>query len=354
MRKRICLILFCALLLQLCACGAPAGQESAAVTAAPETEPLNADSAPEEAPELEWVLRSEELCPFGYEQPVTAMAALGSTLLLSGTDKEGKAELGLADYALNDDGSVSLSPLRPLALSDPEAADQAMIYELAADADSFYILCGEPPRSYYNGHEMLENSDYAADLTVALAYNKCLDDWHDDASPLALAETAALRRSYRKVQALWPRQCEAIEQGLRALGELEKNGEADPDAAAACFGALMAELFVRREDRWAPQLRSLGGALGRFIYILDACMDLDKDALLGRYNPLRRRYGMKNAAAFRDILKMLLGDAVRAFDALPLVQDAGLMQNILCAGLWAAFDKKFGSEEGTAHGSGSL
>ncbi len=199
-----------------------------------------------------------------------------------------------------------------------------------------------------------ENSDYAADLTVALAYNKCLDDWHDDASPLALAETAALRRSYRKVQALWPRQCEAIEQGLRALGELEKNGEADPDAAAACFGALMAELFVRREDHWAPQLRSLGGALGRFIYILDACMDLDKDALLGRYNPLRRRYGMNNAAAFRDILKMLLGDAVRAFDALPLVQDAGLMQNILCAGLWAAFDKKFGSEEGTAHGSGSL
>ena len=199
-----------------------------------------------------------------------------------------------------------------------------------------------------------ENSDYAADLTVALAYNKCLDDWHDDASPLALAETAALRRSYRKVQALWPRQCEAIEQGLRALGELEKNGEADPDAAAACFGALMAELFVRREDRWAPQLRSLGGALGRFIYILDACMDLDKDALLGRYNPLRRRYGMNNAAAFRDILKMLLGDAVRAFDALPLVQDAGLMQNILCAGRGAAFDKKFGSEEGTAHGSGSL
>ena len=199
-----------------------------------------------------------------------------------------------------------------------------------------------------------ENSDYAADLTVALAYNKCLDNWRDDGAPLALAESAALKRSYKKVQALWPRQCEAIERGLWELGELEKTGEADPDAAAACFGALMAELFVRKEDRWAPHLRALGGALGRFIYILDACMDLDKDALLGRYNPLRRSYGMDNAARFRDILKMLLGDAVRAFDALPLVQDAGLMQNILCAGLWAAFDKKFGTEEGTVHGSGSL
>ena len=199
-----------------------------------------------------------------------------------------------------------------------------------------------------------ENSDYAADLTIALAYNKCLDNWHDDGAPLALAESAALKRSYRKVQALRPRQCEAIERGLRELGGLEQSGEPDPDRAAACFGALMGELFVLREDRWASILRALGGALGRFIYILDACMDLDKDALLGRYNPLRRRYGLDNAAAFRDILKMLLADAVRAFDALPLVQDAGLMQNILCAGLWAAFDKKFGSEEGTAHGSGSL
>ena len=199
-----------------------------------------------------------------------------------------------------------------------------------------------------------ENSDYAADLTVALAYNKCLDNWHDDGAPLALAESAALKRSYRKVQALWPRQCEAIERGLRALGELEQKGEANPDGTAACFGALMAELFVRREDRWAPALRALGAALGRFIYILDACMDLEMDALLGRYNPLRRRYGMDNADHFRDILKMQLADAVRAYDALPLVQDAGLMQNILCAGLWAAFDKKFGNEEGTDHGSGSL
>lgn len=199
-----------------------------------------------------------------------------------------------------------------------------------------------------------ENSGYAADLTIALAYNKCLDNWHDEASPLALAEAAALKRSYRKVQSLWPRQCGAIERGLQALGELEQSGAADPDSAAACFGGLMAELFVRQEDRWAPVLRALGGALGRFIYILDACMDLEKDALLSRYNPLRRRYGRDNAAAFRDILKLLLTDAVRAFDTLPLVQDAGLMQNILCAGLWAAFDKKFGSEEGTAHGSGSL
>lgn len=199
-----------------------------------------------------------------------------------------------------------------------------------------------------------ENSDYAADLTVVLAYSKCLDNWQDDGSLLSLAESAALRRSYEAVRLRLPRQCEAVARELAALGELEKAASPDPDAAAACFGALMGELFVRREDRWAPVLRAMGGALGRFIYMLDAAMDLEKDALLNRFNPLRRRYGQENAGYFRDLLKMLLGDAVRAFDILPLVQDLGLMQNILCLGLWEAFDKKYKSEEGTAHGSGSL
>ena len=115
----------------------------------------------------------------------------------------------------------------------------------------------------------------------------------------------------------------------------------------------MAELFALRDDRWAPVLRTLGDALGRFIYIMDACLDLEKDSLLGRFNPLRARYGRDNAADFRDILTMLLADAVRAFDVLPLVQDVGLMQNILCWGVWQGFEKKYGSRDET-NGTGSL
>ena len=32
----------------------------------------------------------------------------------------------------------------------------------------------------------------------------------------------------------------------------------------------MAELFDYRQDRWAPELRSIGFHLGKFIYLLDA------------------------------------------------------------------------------------
>ena len=197
-------------------------------------------------------------------------------------------------------------------------------------------------------------TDYAADMNLALAYLKCLDDWEDDSSPLALAEAKSLEKGYQTVCARYPRACRAIEQSLDRLHALEQAREEDPDAAAACFGELMAEVLVWREDRWAETLRSLGRALGRFLYVMDACMDLDRDALRGSFNPFRRYYGLDNAGRFRDILRMLLGVALIAFDRLPLVQDTGLMQNILCAGLWAQFDKKFGPEKGREHGTGSV
>ncbi len=206
------------------------------------------------------------------------------------------------------------------------------------------------PRAWWRS----EFSDYAADMTVALAYLKCRDDWEDDGSAAALAESALLKPAWNKVKALWPRQCGAMEESIRALRSLERSGREAPDEAADCFGRLMGECFVVRDDRWRPALCGTGAALGRFIYILDACMDLDSDVKRENYNPFTSRCGRDNAAYFRDILKVLLADCVRELDRLPLVEDVGLLKNILCAGLWTEFDKKFGSEEGTEDGSGSV
>lgn len=198
-------------------------------------------------------------------------------------------------------------------------------------------------------------SDYAADLNTALAYLKCRDDWEDDGSLRALAQAGTLRRAYDRIQEQYPRQCEAIRRGMDALHALEKERIEDPDAASAAFGGLMGELFVWWEDRWSETLRLMGEALGRAIYVMDACMDLDADALWNRYNPFRRYYGLTdNERRFRAILQMLLGDCLAAFDRLPLVQDAALLKNILCAGIWAQFDRKFKGKKESADGSGSV
>lgn len=189
-------------------------------------------------------------------------------------------------------------------------------------------------------------SDYAACMNLAMAYLKCLDDWKDDKNLTALAEARTLQAGYELVKTRYPRQCAGIEEGLRALSELEDAGREDPDAAAACFGRMLREVFVYREDRWSETLRRMGDSLGRFLYLLDAAMDLEEDARRGRYNPFRSHAGEAgNAARFRDILRMQLGECVYWYDRLPLVDDAGLMKNILCLGLWSAFNQRFSPEQ---------
>ncbi len=198
------------------------------------------------------------------------------------------------------------------------------------------------PRAWWRS----EFSAYAADLNVALAYLKCLDDWEDDGNLAALAESRLFKASYERVAAAYPRQCAAIDRSLAQLGKLEKERIEDPDAAAESFGELMGELLVYREDRWREPLARMGRALGRFLYVMDACMDLDADTVRGRYNPFRRFYGLPdNDRRFGDILRMLLGECLFYFDKLPLVQDAELLKNILCVGLWSQFDRRYKKEE---------
>ena len=199
-----------------------------------------------------------------------------------------------------------------------------------------------------------EISDYAADMNVALAYLNRLDDWRDDGSVLALAESGILKKAYQETAEKYPRQCAAMEQSIMELSYLEKNGIEDPDASAATFGHLLGSVFVWREDRWQEPLYRLGDSLGRFIYLLDAAVDLEKDAYKDSYNPFRKYYGLDNEERFRDILKIFLADAVIQFDFLPLVKDVGLMKNILCSGLWTVFDEKFRLKRGNKNGSGSV
>ena len=200
-----------------------------------------------------------------------------------------------------------------------------------------------------------EASNYGADMNVALAYYKCMDDWQDDGNLAALSQAKLMEKRFRKIEELYPRQCQAMEKSIKALSELEKAGIEDADRAADTFGYLMSEILVYRVDRWSDTLRAMGMALGRFIYTIDACLDLDSDTFHNRYNPYRKYYGLSdNEQRFRDILKMLLGECLMYFDRLPLVLDADIMKNVLCIGLWAQFNKKFTKKKGPSDDSGSV
>lgn len=183
-------------------------------------------------------------------------------------------------------------------------------------------------------------TDYAADMNVALAYYNCLDDWQDGKNPVRLTEAKMLRSGFERAAQQWPRQCAAISACIEELSVIEKSGDNDPDAAANCFGRLMGELFVYYEDSWAGQFRIFGQALGRFIYMMDACVDLESDIRHKRYNPFIAMGGENlTEQEKRSILTMLIGECAAEFEKLPLIQDVEIMRSILYSGVWMQYER---------------
>lgn len=176
--------------------------------------------------------------------------------------------------------------------------------------------------------------DYAADMNIALSYYNLLDDWQDDHNHMARLEAKLLAKHCRQVESAYPRQCAAIRESLKGLAEMEQQNELNPDLPAACFGRLMAEIFVRREDKYAPALRRFGFALGKFIYLLDAMLDLKKDIKQEKYNPLVTY----PTTGFREILCLLMADCTAAFAEFPHLQKDELLTNILYSGVWMKFE----------------
>ena len=193
-------------------------------------------------------------------------------------------------------------------------------------------------------------TDYAADMTIALTYHKCRDDWRDDRSVPAAAFAALLKKRYEAVKAQWPRQCGAIEQAMAEQADIERRRDETPDAAPNCFGRLMAALFVMQADFWSGALGAFGYSLGRFIYMLDAVCDAEKDRKSGSYNPVVLMD--KRPEEMRGILENLLGDASVAFERLPLVEDEGILRNILYSGLWQGYNEHLHRLEKKAGDSG--
>ena len=175
---------------------------------------------------------------------------------------------------------------------------------------------------------------YAADMNVALAYYNALDDWEDDGKQTARILAGALEKHCPRIGEAYPRQMGAIRDCLQRLSALEKENCPNPDEPAGAFGELMAELLVYRGDLWASGLRKMGNALGRFIYLMDASVDYDKDRQHGKYNPFLAMGTGKVPEHWQEYLVMTMGRCTNAYERLPLVQDKGILDNILYSGVW--------------------
>lgn len=181
-------------------------------------------------------------------------------------------------------------------------------------------------------------SDYAADMNVLMAYEKAMDDVLDENKISARFLSTLLRPKAKKVRSRYPRQAAIITENLRDLAAAEKRGETDLDTLAGYFGRIMEAVVIYKEDYFQRDLAHFGFFLGKFIYLLDAYDDLEQDEKKGCFNPL---ISMKDRPDFEgrveEILEMMMAEAARAFQMLPIIDCGDILRNIIYGGVWTKY-----------------
>ncbi len=186
---------------------------------------------------------------------------------------------------------------------------------------------------------------YCAYMNVVLGYYNATDDYQDEAHLSAKLMGNILGKNLETIHTLYPRQCAAIEACMKQLRQLEKDNCDNPDLPAGCFGRLLGELFVYREDMWADTLRQTGEALGRYIYLADAVMDYRRDVKKKQYNPFVAMGKGENYPQWEQYLVMTIGRCTDYYERLPLVQDKEILDNILYSGIWVEYRKRVRSKQ---------
>jgi len=182
-------------------------------------------------------------------------------------------------------------------------------------------------------------TEYGADMNVLLTYYKCMDDWEDEKKFAALGYGKILQRKNNRLSYRYPEKAEKIRKLLEELSQMEKAGETDIDKMSGCFGRIMEEIFAWKTDVWEDSLRRMGFYLGKFIYILDAYDDVEKDVKNGNYNPFAEKYIMKGFnEQVRQLLIMMMAQTCREFEKLPIIKYTDILRNILYSGVWCRFE----------------
>ncbi len=181
---------------------------------------------------------------------------------------------------------------------------------------------------------------YCADMTVYLAWLKCKDDWNDERRPDRILYAGLLKGAAEKVKKRYGIKCKKISALMKELSEKEKSGEKNIDAVSGIFGEILAEIFAVKKDEWEKLLRRMGFFMGKFIYILDAFEDLEKDTEKKSYNPLADMAGSEDFDGHvREMLTMTAAECSRSYRQLPIIEYAPLLDNILYSGIWNGYDR---------------
>jgi hypothetical protein len=247
-------------------------------------------------------------------------------------------------------------------------------------------------------HEVLTNkyTDYCADMNMLLSYYRSVDEHIDGDNPASGLMLNLFKSYYEKLRIKYPQKVKVIDECMEKINIIEHpevseylaaadrmksftdihktsaenegkgfcitkdeytkwmnrayssikvseqdDGCPDIDSAASAFGHITEEIFAIYNDEWTETLRRMGYNLGRFIYLVDAYDDVEKDVKKKEYNPFSSIFKKDDFEDFCDkILTMTMELFSKDFETLPLINNVDILRNIVYSGVWLRYAMK--------------
>ncbi len=175
---------------------------------------------------------------------------------------------------------------------------------------------------------------------TALAYFKLCDDKRDGEARGALR--IFIRRGFKRARKKHPRIAEIIGEQTERQAELEKRGCASIDEAAEPTAQMMLSLSrYALGERASDCTDKLFYSLGKWVYIIDALDDFEKDVKKGGYNVLLNAYGLRSREEMTEkygeelkfILDVLFADMREGLAGINFKFNHDLTDNIILRGI---------------------
>lgn len=145
-----------------------------------------------------------------------------------------------------------------------------------------------------------ETVGQAAALCVLLAVQKLQDDRKDRGKGRIRARflLPLMKRPYRKAAADYPWMEASIRRGMEAQAAVEAQPGASLDACAEPTAVMLGQVLAHESGADAKEpltriLQQTGYFLGRWVYVMDAADDMEKDAQSGDFNWFVHAFSLK-------------------------------------------------------------
>lgn len=186
--------------------------------------------------------------------------------------------------------------------------------------------------------ETRKEIQFAADISVLLLYHKIKDNIADSTFIKAFLYKILLvfiLGFYKKANKLCPEGAQLIEEYISMQNAVEQNQCSSIDMAAEPTAILLKNIYSMNEsDADARTVQEhFGYHLGRWIYLIDAFDDMEKDKKHNNYNPFLLS-GCDDYDKIKGELLMSAGEAAKAYELLDIKCFSAIMENVVYDGLY--------------------